>query len=591
MQFIKDMKISAKLIVSFLIIGLISVVVGVVGIRGMDTISQASDEMYQENAQAMGNIATMYDLLSTQRIAATNMVLFLQSDPQFSQDEGVSLSEKEAGFEEALANYEGLVSNEAERQILNDLQAMYYNDFAVCKQNVRDAVSAGDEAAMIAAVFALDGVGSDLSNYLDEANSLNNTLAAATVAENQTLTRQGSLSLIIVLIIGMGLAVVLSIYMSSLISKPLKSMMGWILQAGKTGNLHYSDDDWALCDRLSQRKDEIGQSLKAYGEMMRKFVYYGAALNKISHRDMSVRVETLGAEDTFGTAITDMAGNLSQMLMDINSASEQVSLGSNQVASAAQTLAQGSTEQAASTQQLSGSITNVAEKTKANAERAEHSAQLAEKIKGAAEMGSRQMDQMMSAVGEISEASQSIAKVIKTIEDIAFQTNILALNAAVEAARAGQHGKGFAVVADEVRNLAAKSATAAEDTEQLIADAIAKANLGERIAGETATSLAEIVEGINESAEIVSEIAESSEAQAQAIVEINIGVDQVAQVVQANSATAEESAAASEEMSSQAQILKQLVAQFKLQGQEYNALPSARPYAAELQSRRSASGM
>jgi methyl-accepting chemotaxis protein len=173
----------------------------------------------------------------------------------------------------------------------------------------------------------------------------------------------------------------------------------------------------------------------------------------------------------------------------------------------------------------------------------------------------------MIAVNEITQASQSIGKVIKVIDDIAFQTNILALNAAVEAARAGQHGKGFAVVAEEVRSLAAKSAEAANDTGSLIANSIEKAGVGAKIASETAASLVEIVSGINESSRIVEEIAASSEVQSADILQINNGIDQVAQVVQQNSATAEQSAAASEELSGQSDMLKGLISQFRLKGQ------------------------
>ena len=193
-------------------------------------------------------------------------------------------------------------------------------------------------------------------------------------------------------------------------------------------------------------------------------------------------------------------------------------------------------------------------------------AELANSIKGNAEKGSRQMDEMITAVNEINDAGQSISKVIKTIDDIAFQTNILALNAAVEAARAGQHGKGFAVVAEEVRNLASKSANAAKETGALIQDSAQKAELGARIAGETASSLSEIVSGINESSQIVGDIAKSTGDQTVGISHINKGIDEVAQVIQQTSATAQQSAAASQEMSAQSVVLEELIGQFKLKG-------------------------
>jgi methyl-accepting chemotaxis protein len=207
---------------------------------------------------------------------------------------------------------------------------------------------------------------------------------------------------------------------------------------------------------------------------------------------------------------------------------------------------------------------------------AEKAAMLANDIKVSAEKGSQQMDEMMVAVKDINASSQNISKVIKSIDDIAFQTNILALNAAVEAARAGQHGKGFAVVAEEVRNLAAKSAEAAKDTESLIADSIEKAELGSRIADDTAASLAEIVTGIGESSVLVADIAKSSEEQSEGIVQINQGIDQVSQVTQQNSATAEQSAAASQEMSGQSDMLEELISRFKLKDDRgFMKLPSA----------------
>ena len=265
-----------------------------------------------------------------------------------------------------------------------------------------------------------------------------------------------------------------------------------------------------------------------------------------------------------GLALKSMIDNLNNMFGEINSSTEQVSSASKQIADGATALAAGATQQASSIEELAASLGGVSTNTNENASMAKEASDLSRTIKVNAEKGSMQMDNMMTAVNDINEASGSISKVIKVIDDIAFQTNILALNAAVEAARAGQHGKGFAVVAEEVRNLAGKSAEAAKDTSGLIENSIEKANLGMTIATETSESLKGIVDGINRNAEIIDKIERSSKDQASEIAQINIGIDQVAQVVQQNSATAEESAAASEEMSGQADILKQLIKQFKL---------------------------
>jgi methyl-accepting chemotaxis protein len=287
-------------------------------------------------------------------------------------------------------------------------------------------------------------------------------------------------------------------------------------------------------------------------------------LKMISDGDLTTDVELLSDADMMGKSLDSMVGNLNGMFGEISTSSTTIANASKQVAEGAHTLAQGSTEQTASTRNLSSSIAEMSNKTNANADMANQAAALAGAIKGNAEKGSLQMDAMITAVNEINAASHDIIKIIKVIDDIAFQTNILALNAAVEAARAGQHGKGFAVVAEEVRNLAAKSAEAAKETGDMIQNSVGKAELGSRIAVETAASLAGIVSGINQSSQIIGEIAKSSEEQSLEIKQINAGIDRVADVVQNNSATAEESAAASEEMSGQATVLERLVACFKL---------------------------
>lgn len=283
-------------------------------------------------------------------------------------------------------------------------------------------------------------------------------------------------------------------------------------------------------------------------------------------------------------AIQEIKKRLGETFVQVQQVARLVTAGSDQVSAGAQHLAHGAMQQASSIEQLAATITEITQQIKDTAEFSEGSREDTLRIQKEAAKSNEDMQELLKAMGDISENSAQISKIVKTIEDIAFQTNILSLNAAVEAARAGVAGKGFAVVADEVRNLASKSADASKSTAALIENSLSAVQRGREITDKTAESLTRVIADINKVAESITHIAQEAMTQANSVGQISIGVDQISGVVQTTSATSQEGAASSEELSSQAQVLKRLMSQFRwdedliqLEEQEDNGANEALP--------------
>jgi len=386
----------------------------------------------------------------------------------------------------------------------------------------------------------------------------------------------GSLTvLIIATVIGLGVSLMLGFWISRQLSYPI-GRIATVADMLAKGDVNLESFLIKEDYEFKFRKDEIGALALAFSNLMGGTKKQVEETKKLEERDLTTEITLRSDRDALGIVLSRVANNFNDLMGILLSSAEQVDSSASLVAHSSATLSQGATEQASSVQQLTASFEQIAAQTAHNAQNAEKASQLALNAQSDAEKGNTQMNDLLKAMEMINSSSGSINKIIKVIDDIAFQTNILALNAAVEAARAGQHGKGFAVVAEEVRTLAAKSANAAKETTDMIEDSIKNVGAGIKIANDTASALKKIVTGVSDATELVGSIAIASKEQAMNLEQLNQGILQVSQVVQNNAATSEESAAASEELASQADQLKQIVGTFKIK-QRTSAVSSVKP--------------
>ncbi len=515
MNWFQNMKISKKLILGFGIVLAVAIAVGTVGVLNMQSIANNGQEMYEHMTMPIAELTQIATAFQRIRVNLREMILL--TDPNEISDTLARAEERRAEMtEQQEAFAEKILSPELQKVYDEYLNARtvfggFYEKITELSAQNRDAEALelllsdecyAAEQAEQSIILELAAMKADDADKQADANS--------------ALAQTAEITVYAALAVGIILALLIALYISRLISGSMKKVI--------TAAEAIADGDLSI-DVDINTKDEIGDLAKAFKRM---------------------------------------TGNLNEVLSGINAASEQVSMGARELSDSSVSLSQGASEQASSIEELTASLEQISSQTKLNAQNASQ----ANKLAGAAQMnaaqGNEQMKDMLKAMDDINVSSANISKIIKVIDDIAFQTNILALNAAVEAARAGQHGKGFAVVAEEVRNLAAKSASAAKETTEMIEGSIKKVEAGTKLATHTAEALDKIVDGVAQAASLVNQIDVASNEQATGLAQINQAVMQVSQVVQANSSVSEQSAAASKELAGQAEMMRGSVSKFRL---------------------------
>lgn len=414
--------------------------------------------------------------------------------------------------------------------------------------------------------FSIDSTadGTDFTRFYAPIQAGNETWWAVTVIEKSELNAAVRNTLILLIGISVAAFIVIILITIAILHKTLKPIQTVVGAAEQIAQGHFD----IQLEATSQ--DEIGVLTSTFEKTaytLRNIVEdISSVLDSVAKQNLNVSTsaEYVGELSQIGTSMEQIMNNLNYVLNEIHQCAEQVSSGADQVSSGAQALAQGSTEQASSVEELAATVNEMSQQISVMSSYTQEASSEAEEVGNEMEKSSEKMQDMVQAMSRISDTSKQIEKIIGTIEDIAFQTNILALNAAVEAARAGTAGKGFAVVADEVRNLASKSAEASKNTTSLIEDSITAVRDGIRLTDETSKALVFAVNGAESVVKKINEVSSSFEEQVVAAKQIKQAIDQISSVVQTNSATSQESAAASEELSAQAQNLKSLIDGFEL---------------------------
>lgn len=567
----KDMKIKKRLISGFLFVIVISVAIIIAALMQMNAQRANYNDILKYEVGAN-------DLISEIRLDAAIAARNVRDMALKPGDR--SNSELESRVNELLSDMDAQIKELEEIYPLDQAQLQDYittvNKWGDELPAILNAINRGDGETAVSLIK--NNCTPQLNDMATKAEAINDQLTqaqndAADAQERNSLISLGVIIAVMVvatvLILGTAFKLVKGIMEPT--EEVRKALMGF--SEGKLDipvNYESKNELGDMCNALRSSQDTLSAVIEDICYL----------LGEMANGNFDVRSRAtdkyVGALSAVLESIRKINSNLSDTLAQIDMSAEQVSSGSEQVSTGAQALAQGATEQASAVEELSATITEIANNAKKNAENGEMAMHQSQESGNLVLESSKYMEEMVEAMGNISQSSQEIGRIISTIENIAFQTNILALNAAVEAARAGSAGKGFAVVADEVRNLATKSDQAAKATKELIDHSIESVQDGNEIVKKVSEALSKTVEASNLSMNSLQEITKAVEAEAESIAQVTEGIDQISAVVQTNSATSEESAAASEELSSQASLMKELMMKFTLRSDKSYGTTSSR---------------